>query len=143
MTKKAIRVIIWVLVGSCVLNLILAFNAGQKRKDAVSRVDVLNDKLAELDLRYKNAIQSYDAIQKQLKEAGRDLQEQMLFSETLKETLQEEQKKSQVLREELDKIKSRFVSVSEEAPKNRQKPIVNKNVMPPAKKKDRTTTKGW
>lgn len=132
------------MVGSCILNLILAFNAGQKRKDAVSRVDVLNNKLSELDLRYKNAIQSYNALEKQLKEAGRDLQEQMLFSETLKETLQEEQKKAQALREELDKIKSRPVSVSEAGePKDMKKPAANNVIKTPAKKKDRTATKGW
>jgi len=119
---KKMRILIWILAGSCILNLIFAFNAGQKRKIAVSKYDDLDARLVEIELRYKNAVQSYDAIDKQLKEAKKDLQEQQLYGETLKDTLQKEQKKSQGLQEELDKLKTK--TTPKAAARPAPKPIV-------------------
>ena len=131
--KKA-KIIIWVLIVSCVLNLILAFNAGQKRRSAVGRLDTLNAKLTELTLRYKNAVQSYDALEKRLKEAREELQQQQLFAETLKETLEKEQKKFQALEARFNKTNS----------KPSAKPSTTKNIVPSTKdKKDRTSGKSW
>lgn len=107
---KKLRIVIWILIGSCVVNLIFAINAGQKRKIAVYKSDTLDARLAEIELRYKNAVQSYDAIEKQFKDAKKDLEDQQVYAETLKETLQKEQKKSQGLQEELDKLKASLKS---------------------------------
>lgn len=119
MAKKRSKIIIWVLVGSCILNLILAVNAGQKRKDAVSQVDDLNARLAEINLRYKNAVQSYDELKNYLKEAKKDSEEQKRVSDTLKEALQEEQMKSAALKQELDNVKKPAVK-SEKKQQNKQ-----------------------
>ena len=105
MTKKKINIVIWLLVGSCALNLVLAFNAGQKRKAAVSRLDNINAQLAEIELRYDNAVQSYDALAKKLQDAKKELGEQQLFSESLKEALQKEQIKCAALAQGLEKLK--------------------------------------
>lgn len=104
MTKQP-RIIILILVGSCILNLIFALNAGQKRKMAVSKTDTLDARLAEIELRYKNAIQSYDDVDKELHEAKKDLEEQIRFSDTLKEALANEQKKAQALQQDLEAFK--------------------------------------
>lgn len=103
---KKLRIVIWILAGSCVLNLIFALNAGQKRKIAISRSDTLDARLAELELRYKNAVQSYDGIEKDLREAKKDLAEQKVFGDTLKESLLSEQKKTKDLQNELDRLKA-------------------------------------
>ena len=131
---KKTRIIIWILVGSCILNLIFAINAGQKRKDAVLRSDSLDAKLAELELRYKNAIQSYDASQKELDETKRDLAQQQVFSDTLKETLQNEQKKAAAIQAELDKLTSA-------ARASKAKSAATVAPKPQEKKIDRTTRK--
>lgn len=103
---KKLRIIIWILVGSCVLNLVFALNAGQKRKIALSMTDTLDARLVETDLRYKNAIQSYDTVEKELQETKKDLEQQKAFSDTLKETLSSEQKKSAALQHELEAFKA-------------------------------------
>ena len=103
---KKLRIVIWILVGSCVLNLIFALNAGQKRKIAISRSDTLDARLTELELRYKNAVQSYDAINKELGDTKKDLQEQKVFSDTLKDSLLSEQKKTKDLQVEFNKLKA-------------------------------------
>ncbi len=101
---KKTRVLIWILVGSCILNLIFAINAGQKRKVAVYKSDTLDARLAEIELRYKNAVQSYDAIEKQLKDTKKDLEALQVYSDTLKETLEKEQNRSKAMQEQLDKL---------------------------------------
>ncbi len=129
--KNTTRIIIWILIGSCVLNLIFAYNAGKKRRVAVSRVDNLDAKLTELQLRYKNAVQSYDAINKDLNEAKKDLKDQQLFIDTLKGSLKDEQKKSLALKEELDKTKALlkpYVTAAvnkTETEKPKKPPVVN------------------
>ena len=106
--SKQLRIIILILVGSCILNLIFALNAGQKRRIAISKTDTLDARLAEIELRYKNAIQSYDDVDKELRESKKDLEEQKRFSDTLKEALASEQKKSLTLQQDLEvfKVKS-------------------------------------
>ena len=122
-----------ILAGSCILNLIFAINAGQKRKTAVLRLDNADARLSELELRYKNAIQSYDALQKELQDSKKDLEQNRLFADSLKEALQKEQKVSQGLREELEKVKS-LLSVS-------NKTVISQK--PQAVKKTDRTTRKW
>lgn len=100
------RIVIWILAGSCILNLIFAINAGQKRKTAVLRLDDADARLSELELRYKNAIQSYDALDKELENTKKDLEEHELFADSLKEALEKAKKESHALREELEKTKA-------------------------------------
>lgn len=141
MAENKTRIVIWILVGSCILNLIFAINAGQKRRVAVSQSEGLDAKLDEIGLRYKNAIQSYDALQKSLEEAAKDLKEQQRFNETLREALQEEQKRSQALREELEKTKSLLSLSSAASPKKKERQSVKPAPKPQEKKTDRTTKK--
>ncbi|OIO79028.1 MAG: hypothetical protein COW11_03915 [Candidatus Omnitrophica bacterium CG12_big_fil_rev_8_21_14_0_65_43_15] len=103
---KKIRILIWVLVGSCVLNLIFAINAGQKRKIAISKTDILDARLEELQLRYKNAINAYDAAEKELKEAKKELAQQNIFAETTRDALAAEQQKSAGLEQTIGKLKT-------------------------------------
>lgn len=129
---KKLRIIIWILVGSCVLNLVFALNAGQKRKIALSDADGLGNRLKETELRYKNAIQAYDAVEKDLQEAKKDLEQQNNFSDTLKETLSNEQKKSAALEQELKALKAGSKPVSkplvkniEDKPQKKSAPVSN------------------
>ena len=129
---KKLRIIIWILVGSCVLNLVFALNAGQKRKIALSDADGLGNRLKETELRYKNAIQAYDAVEKDLQEAKKDLEQQNNFSDTLKETLSNEQKKSAALEQELKALKAGRKPVSkplvkniEDKPQKKSAPVSN------------------
>jgi len=129
---KKLRIIIWILVGSCVLNLVFALNAGQKRKIALSDADGLGNRLKETELRYKNAIQAYDAVEKDLQEAKKDLEQQNNFSDTLKETLSNEQKKSAALEQELKALQAGSKPVSkplvkniEDKPQKKSAPVSN------------------
>jgi predicted nuclease with TOPRIM domain len=134
--NRVIKVIILVLIGSCILNLIFAFNAGQKRRDAVSRLDSLNAKLSEIELRYKNAVRSYDELKKDLDEAKKGLDEERRFSATLKETLEAEKKKAQALEDALNKAKV-IEAKPQPAAKNGTQAQSN------GKKKADRTTKNW
>jgi|GEM_PF-1455007 len=140
------KIIIWILIGSCILNLIFAINAGQKRKVAVSKAGNLDAKLAEIELRYKNAVQSYDAVEKSLQDTRKDLKEQQIFADTLKEALKEEQKKSVALRDELEKTKSLLNKTGDkpiaETPKKALAPAVKITPKIQDKKIDRTN-KVW
>ena len=128
------------------MNLIFAINAGQKRKVAVYKAGNLDAKLAEIELRYKNAVQSYDAVEKSLQETRKDLKEQQIFADTLKEALKEEQKKSVALRDELEKTKSLLNKTADksiaETPKKSQPPVVKAVPKIQDKKIDRTN-KVW
>jgi len=146
---KKLRIVIWILIGSCVLNLIFALNAGQKRKIALSKSDTLDARLNELELRYRNAVQSYDDVDKDLRQAKKELEEQKIFSETLKESLQNEQKKSAALQQEYDKLKSSFKPIlvkpavkPEDKIQKKSAPVANIIVKPQDKKTDRST-KRW
>jgi predicted nucleic acid-binding Zn-ribbon protein len=151
--NKNIKIVVFLLGGFSILNLIFAFNAGQKRQAAASKLDGLNAKLAEIDLRYKNAIQSYDALESELEETNKNLKDRELFSETLKETLQQEQKKTQALEEALNKAKA-VVSTStvvNNRPKPNEKPdqkkangkIGAKTLSQAQVKKVDRTTRNW
>ncbi len=105
MPEKINKFIIWILALSCALNLIFAINAGQKRRLAVSRLDSADAKLTELELRYKGAIQSYEATERNLQQVSKELKDKNMFAESLKDALKEEQKKSQALRQEFERLK--------------------------------------
>ena len=126
--NNKLRIVIWILIGSCALNLVFAINAGQKRKVAVSKSDTLDARLSEIELRYKNAVQSYDAVEKQLKEAKKDLEEQQIYSETIKEALKNEQKKSLALRQEIDKLTVKPAPKVAEKPKQKDKNTAKSNL---------------
>ncbi|PIV12483.1 MAG: hypothetical protein COS48_00585, partial [Candidatus Omnitrophica bacterium CG03_land_8_20_14_0_80_43_22] len=77
-----------------------------KRKIAISKTDILDARLEELQLRYKNAINAYDAAEKELKEAKKELAQQNIFAETTRDALAAEQQKSAGLEQTIGKLKT-------------------------------------
>lgn len=103
------------------LSFIMAYNAGWKRRGAVSDLNTLQTKINELDLRYRDAINSYDALEKKFKKAQKELQEQALFNESIKEVLSQEQQKSAALRKEIKALKKQVNSDSRKKRRRRTK----------------------
>lgn len=115
--SNKLRIVILILAGSCIVNLIFALNAGQKRKIALSKTDILDARLAEIEIRYKNAVQSYDALEKELREAQKALQDQKIFSGSLEDALAKEQQRSKAIQVDIDKLRASIKPAA--APRNK------------------------
>jgi len=106
MDPKKAKLIILVLIGVCILSLVLAINAGSKRKVAVNRTQNMQEAMANLESKLSKETEAKTDLAKDLDFTKTKLEVVLKAKVELEEALEKEKETSASLKAEMEKIKS-------------------------------------